>query len=306
MRPDIKSTQLAGIANLALIAPVRRGFIPGADTFTYAKRLEVLLKVLMAIRAGGRESSRYPTPLPDAVGRLGILQSFRYALIPPRVGSRGEDPLPAGAMDAGLYRLYLNVVFDGGWEPYLRVIYRDLGYLLDTIFCNCVGYKISTQNSFDQYTRWVREHEVPSGLLYTESPGSVMDQRYLEAVERTLRTERDAVDPGRAEGAVAGLALQPPIEPRAALQRLATADDEVRKEVVANNLRALKGLYDLRAFYPANADGDEERLRRFAQRALPEFRALLAAKRDEPWLAPHREHVGWVLQGAHVAREVCR
>ena len=292
MRPDIKSTALGGIANLALVAPVRPGFIPGADTFTYSRRLEVLLKVLMAIRVGARESSRHANPIPDAVGRLGILQSFRYALIPPRVGSRGEDPLPPGVLDAGVYRLYLNVVFDGGWEPYMRVIYRDLGYLLDTIFCNTVGYRLSTRHSFDDYTRWVREHEVPSGLLYTESSGSVLDQRYLEAVERTQRRAPDAV---RARQMSAGFALPQPLDTRAALLRPATGDEDMRKEVVANNLRALKGLYDLRAFYPANADGDEDRLLRFARRAMPEFCALLAARQGEPWAAPHRESVNWVL-----------
>lgn len=295
MRPDIKSTQLGGIANLALVAPVRPGFIPGADTHTYAKRLEALFKTLMAIRLGARESSKFATPFPDAVGRLGILQSFRYALIPPRVGSRGEAPLPAGDPDARVYRLYLNVVFDGGWEPYLRVIYRDLGYLLDTIFCNCVGYRISTQYSHDEYIRWVREHEVPAGILYAESAASVLDQRYLETAERVWRHEPDAE---RARRTVAGLALPPIIGTGAALQRLATADDETRREVVVNNLRALKGLYDLRALYPANGEGDEDRLHRFAQHALPEFCEFLRQRSlaGDAWLGAHADHVKWVLQ----------
>ena len=60
----------------------------------------------------------------------------------------------------------------------------------------------------------------------------------------------------------------PPPDTGVALQRLAVADDETRREVVVNNLRALKGLYDLRALYPANREGDEDRLRRFAQRRV--------------------------------------
>ncbi|MBL8323329.1 MAG: Dyp-type peroxidase [Rubrivivax sp.] len=292
MRPDIKSTALNGTANLALVAPVKPGFIPGADTVTYARRLEVLLKTLMAIRVGGREMARFATPFPDAVGRLGILQSFRYAVIPPRVGSRGEDPLPPGVLEAGIYRLYLNVVFDGGWEPYMRVIYRDLGYLLDAIFCNTVGYRLSTQHSYDAYCRWVREHEVPAGILYTESAGSVLDTRYAEAVERC---QREQADPADARRAIARHTVPAPVDTPTALRNLAAAPAEVRREVVANNLRALKGLYDLRLLHPRNQERDDERLLNFAQRAMPEFRAFLAQAQAEPGLQPHREHVRWLL-----------
>ena len=38
------STQLGGIANLALLAAVKHGFVNGFETVTYAKRLEALLK----------------------------------------------------------------------------------------------------------------------------------------------------------------------------------------------------------------------------------------------------------------------
>lgn len=295
MRPDIKSTALGGIANLALVAPVKPGFIPGADTVTYSRRLEALFKTLMAIRLGSRETARFGTPFPDAVGRLGILQSFRYAVIPPRVGTRGEDPLPPGVLDAGVYRLYLNVVFDGGWEPYMRAIYRDLGYLLDTIFCNTVGYRLSTQHSFDEYCRWVREHEVPAGILYTESTASVQDLRYAEDVERL---QREVADPAAARRAIAAHALPPPPDVPTSLQRLDSAAPATQREVVGNGLRALKGLYDLHLLHPKNADRDDVRLLAFAQRAMPEFRAYLerASAQGAPWLPLHREHVAWLLQ----------
>lgn len=293
MRPDIKSTQLGGIANLALVAPVKPGFIPGADTVTYSRRLEALFKTLMAIRLGSRETARHGSPFPDAVGRLGILQSFRYAVIPPRVGTRGEGALPPGVLGAGVYRLYLNVVFDGGWEPYMRAIYRDLGYLLDAIFCNTVGYRLSTKHSYDLYCRWVREHEVPAGLLYTESAASVQDLRYAEEVQRRQREEAEAA---RARQAVAGHALPLPADAAASLERLALASEETRREVVTNSLRALKGLYDLHLLHPKNEDRDDLRLLSFAQRAMPEFRAFLERKRGEPWLAAHREHVQWLLR----------
>jgi len=298
-RPDTKSTELGGIANLALMAPVKRGFIPGADTVSYARRLELLFKTLNAIRLGSRESSRYPSPFPDALGRFGILHSFRYALIPPEIGSDGEakdDP-----SKVGVYRVYLNVTFDGGWEPYLRVIYRDLGPLLDTIFNNCDDYTDSSLHTFDQYIGWVRRQEIPAGILYTDSPRSVQDQRYLEAVEAIVW---QTPDPAAARQAIAALALKPPPDTPESLERFEAAPFEVKAEVVGNNLRALKGLYDLRAVYPDNATRDETCLLRFAQGALPEFRALLpklvanAPASLQPILAAARAPIDWLCSAS--------
>ncbi len=291
MRPDIKSTQLGGIANLALMAPVRSGFIPGADTYTYAKRLEVMFKTLNAIRLGARESAKFQNPLPDALGRWGILHSFRYALIPPEIGSDGEAKGPEDELSAGVFRLYLNVTFDGGWEPYMRVIYRDLGPLLDLIFGNCDGYTPSATHTYDEYIRWVRRQEIPVGLFYTDSSMSVLDQRYLEAVERIQRHEPD---PARAREMIAGLSLKAPPDVLQALGRFAAADEQTQEEVLRNNLRALKGLYDLRALYPANARHDDDCLLRFSRGSLPEFRAFVLLRRDQ--LAPYREQIDWLLQ----------
>lgn len=292
MRPDIKSTQLGGVANLALVASVKSGFIPGADVFTYDRRLEALFKTLMAIRAGSRESQRHASPFPDAVGRWGLLHSFRYALVPPRIAGPGD---PFGAREPGVsgWRLSLNVTFDGGWEPYMRVIHRDLGYLLDTIFCNCVGYPLSTEGSYDAYCRWVRAHEAPAGIFYAESAASVLDGRYAEEVEKRLRSEPDAA---LAQREVAALALPPPDDVNAALARLQAAAPAARQEVLGNHLRALKGLYDLRALYPDNADGDGRRLLQFAQKAMPEFARFLELNRQQPALAPYKELMDWLLQ----------
>ncbi|MEO7851884.1 MAG: hypothetical protein ABIR94_06460, partial [Rubrivivax sp.] len=103
-------------------------------------------------------------------------------------------------------------------------------------------------------------------------PRSVQDQRFLEAVEAIVR---HAPDPAAARIAIAALALKPPPETIESLQRFKVAPLEVQSEVIANNLRALEGLYDLRAVYPTNKTNDEACLLRFAQEALPEFRGLL-------------------------------
>lgn len=284
------STQLAGVADLALIAPVKPGVVPGAEGFTYAKRLQLLLRTVGAIRSASRETPLFDPILPDSVGRFGLLHAFRYAIVPPEIGSQGEQPPGPGQLLPGVHRLFLSVTFDGGWEPYLRVIYRDLGPLLDTIFSNCSGYCASSRHSFDTYIRWVRRQEAPGGIFYAESPMTVIDQRYLREVERRYR---EAADPAAARREVAGHAMPPVPDTDAAVRALLAAPGPQRFEVVANNLRALKGLYDLRACYPANADGDDQTLLRFAQRAMPEFRRALQSGLPVP--VDNRPSVDWLL-----------
>lgn len=287
--------QLAGVADLALLAAVKPGFVPGAEGFTYGQRLRLLLRTLNAIRLAGRETPLFDSPFPDSVGRFGMLQSFRYALVPPEIGSAGEAPAPADRLPPGVWRLFLSVTFDGGWEPYLRVVYRDLGPLLDTIFANCDGYRPSWKHGYDGYIRWVRQQDVPAGLFYAESPFSVVDQRYFEAVERL---QRSTDDPARARELIAGHAEPAVPRVQTVLQRFMAAPPAVRLEALANHLRALKGLYDLRAAYPANgptaADGDDQTLLRFAQRAMPEFRALMATG-AVPVPPDNRPSVDWLL-----------
>jgi Dyp-type peroxidase family len=290
------STQLAGVADLALIASVKPGVVPGAEGFTYARRLELLLRTVGAIRRASREVPLFDSPLPDSVGRFGLLHAFRYALVPPDIGSQGEAPHPPGEMHPGVYRLFLSVTFDGGWEPYLRVIYRDLGPLLDTIFSNCTGYRASSTHSFDSYIRWVRAQEAPAGIFYAESPMTVIDQRYLRQVERL---QRDAADPWQARQAMAAYVEPSAGDVQTALRRLAEARPEVQREVLTNNLRALKGLYDLRACFPDNAEHDDRTLLRFAQRAMPEFRALLASGRPVP--PDNQASVDWLLRPSRQA-----
>jgi Dyp-type peroxidase family len=302
MRANILSTQLGGIANLALIAPVKPGFVEGFETVTYARRLETLLKTLNAIRLASRESSLTKSPFPDAVGRFGILQSFRYAIVPPEIGALGEPEVASGssgstAPRAGLYRLSLNVTFDGGWEPYMRVIYRDLGTLLDAIFCNCVGYLDSHTHSFDEYTRWVRQHELAGGLFYTESSMTVLDQRYLSGVERI---QREQGNPGEADAESAGFAVKEPPDTARALAAFFTSDKGTQDGTLRQNLRALKALNDLRPLYPANAESEDQYLLRFSRRVMREFVALLGARLTddappEPALMPFQEAIKWVM-----------
>ncbi|MBC7991648.1 MAG: Dyp-type peroxidase [Rhizobacter sp.] len=289
------STQLAGIANLALLAPIKPGFVEGYETLTYAKRLESLLKTLDAIRHATREAALEPSLFPDAVGRVGLLHSFRYAIVPPDVGSAGEIPPEPGDPRPGIYRLSLNVTFDGGWEPYMRVIYGPLGPLLDAIFCNCAGYPLSRSNSFVDYMRWVRSCEVPGGLYYTDSAMTVGDGLYLQRTEALYRNTSRTVVAQQAH-----LAVEQPANTTAGLAKFGAASKKKQRETIKSSFRALKALYDLKVFYPHNTARDDLSILLFAKSVMPEFIAVITPQLGNPTspfkavLDLYREPIEWV------------
>jgi hypothetical protein len=126
MRAKVTSIGLGGATNLALMAPIRSGFAPGVETITYLGRLKRLLDALHASRRNQRESELDDPVFPDSIRRFSVIQQFRYAIWPPTPeGTPGSESLQR--------YLTLNVSFDGGWEPYMRVIYRDIGALLDAL-----------------------------------------------------------------------------------------------------------------------------------------------------------------------------
>jgi Dyp-type peroxidase family len=256
--PQPRPTQLEGITDLTVFADIKPGLIDGIfDSRTYTWRLQRVLELLDAARRASREAEVLPNPFIDGVSRLRGVHFFRFAILPP-----GD-------------RLFLNVSFDGGWEPYMRHIWGPLGTMLDLIFCHCLTYRLAAATSFDDYMRWVREHEVPSQFFYADSGGSVADRAYLNRLEWLQRSAGDR--PG-ADLRAAQLALQPPRPP----QPTATA--------VNAALRSLKGLYGLTQFFglPAPApegsvpDDDAWVLLRFAQDYLPDLRNWFAQGLFDP------------------------
>ena len=266
MRTQTTSIELSGATNLAVLAPIKQGFVDGFETISYVSRLHKLLTALNASRVAAREASLTRPVFADAIGRFGIIQNFRYAIFPPYAegGAGAADPF---APPVARW-LTLNITFDGGWEPYMRVIYRDIGTLLDALFCNCEGYRGSRTSSFDDYCRWVRANELPSGLFYTDSSMSVGDQHYLAQVERL---QREARDPADADREIAGFATDSDrVRDQKALA-VAMANPPV---AVSAALRSIKGIYRLSPFYPPNAADESGILVRFAQQVLREFHAL--------------------------------
>jgi Dyp-type peroxidase family len=247
-----RGSSLAGTTNLALLAPVREGVLAaGFEPISHLERLRRLLDAMHASRRNARESELLGSPFPDPIGRFGIISSFRYALVPP------------GMVDSTRWHLSLNVSFDGGWEPYMRVIYRDIGALLDALLCHCVGYPGSS-STFDVYCRWVRSAELNAGIFYTDSGAPLGDRRYLASVERL---QRESASPCQAALAVARHAER---DDQTALNEGLARMLAGLPEYLPLQLRTLKGLYRLTSFWSGD---DGQILRRFAKLVLKGFEA---------------------------------
>ncbi|MBO9512848.1 MAG: Dyp-type peroxidase [Variovorax sp.] len=260
MRTKVTGGELGGLTNLAVLAPVKTGFIDGLETMTYVERLHRLLDALNEARQNLREATLVDPPFPDALGRFGILRNFRYVVVPP------DSPLGADGLP-GRYRLSLNVTFDGGWEPYMRVIYRDIGFLLDALFCHCDGYPGSTTSTFDAYCRWVRDNEQMAGLFFADSSVTSADQQYLETLERL---QRETADPAAADRLIAGHALQPIEQQIREGRQKAVAQPQA---ALVTSLRALKGLHRLSPLFASQAE--RRILLRFTHEVLQDFKAIL-------------------------------
>ncbi|MGM9481964.1 Dyp-type peroxidase [Roseateles sp. NT4] len=243
--------QLGGITDLNLLADIKRGFVDALEVVTYVDRLRKVLKTLNGLRLGSRESSSPASPYTDIVARWRIVHSFRWSIVD------GKD----GAPD----RLLLSVNFDGGWEPYMRVIWDQLGSTLDLMLCHTEGYTLSRACSFERYARWVREHEVSADFLFIESGRSVGDAEYLARLEAAQRGRANELEFNRLRAPASG--ETPP---------LPTGDKE-RFAMAARGLLPLAGLYTLQRFF-GDAAPDRDCLLRATHDVLFELRELGTAE----------------------------
>lgn len=263
MRADYKTTGLQGITDLTVLARVKTGFVPDAfNTVTYADRLTRVLRLLNSVRQASREASLQPSPFADSVGRFRGIHFFRFAVVP-----SGDVP--------GRHQLLLNVTFDGGWEPYMRLIWGPLGTLLDLIFCHCDDYPLAFYGSFDEYVRWVRDHEVPSSFFYADSAATVADLHYLRQLEEQQRNDGGRPD---ADANAAGLAV--PAQPAKTIPSAFA---------VISSLRVLKALSSLAELFPPPLNKETKPpfqqnrvLLRFAQDLLRDLRDWIALGLFDP------------------------
>lgn len=256
-------TSLQGVTDLTVLAKVKPGFVEAAfDPVTQLSRLQIVLNALNVMRRTSREALLHPSPYSDAIGLFRAIHFFSFSILPPE--SSGELP------DRGASRLLLNVTFDGGLEPYIRVIWDPLGTLLDLIFCHCNGYPLAFKNSFQDYLDWVRKHQMPSTYFYADSAVTVADQQYLEQFEAMQRESGGGPD-GDARCTRLALPGQPPaVMPTPYAVQTAVA--------VLNSLAAL------RPMFPAGQQGGDDAgiLLRFTQDLLRPFRAWIASGLFDP------------------------
>ncbi|MFN3305432.1 MAG: Dyp-type peroxidase, partial [Roseateles sp.] len=243
--------QLGGITDLNLLADIKRGFVDALEVVTYVDRLRKVLRTLNGLRLGSRESSAPASPYTDIVARWRIVHSFRWSIV------EGKD----GAPD----RLLLSVNFDGGWEPYMRVIWDQLGSTLDLMLCHTEGYQLSRECSFETYARWVREHEVSADFLFIESGRTVSDAEYLARLEAAQRGRASELEFNRLRAPASGEVQPLPTDPK---ERFAMA---------ARGLVPLAGLFTLQRFFGATAP-DRACLLRATHDILFELKELDTAK----------------------------
>lgn len=243
--------QLGGITDLNLLADIKHGFVDALEVVTYVDRLRKVLKTLNGLRLGSRESSAPASPYTDIVARWRIVHSFRWSIVD------GKD----GAPD----RLLLSVNFDGGWEPYMRVIWDQLGSTLDLMLCHTEGYTLSRDCSFEIYARWVREHEISADFLFIASGRSVGDGEYLARLEAAQRGRANELAFNRLRAPASG---ETPALPDGDKERFAMA---------TRGLLPLAGLYTLQRYFGAAAP-DRDCLLRATQDVLFELRQLDTAQ----------------------------
>lgn len=182
MGREVASKTLDGINDIVIVAPIREGLIEAYEQVTYATRLRIISEALNDIRATAREYEN-DVAFADASERILSLLDFRAGII--------DNGLLQYDSRLGLTArryFYLNPTFDGVWEPYMRLIWKPLGPLLDLLFCNCDGYVFSQDNSYEDYIAWVRSAQVDSAVFFTTTGVTVSDQLYLRKLERTQRT----------------------------------------------------------------------------------------------------------------------
>ena len=207
------SKTVGGVTEIAVLAPIRKGQIPG-ERRTYEARLRFVIANLQ-----GRVEQQIPTEL-DVIptihfGRMIIIRPEQYLVYSnvPGVIYQGPDgkPLPTGGpssipatiddfhddlrstgaeisssvpprLDFHSWLLTL-VSFDGDLKVYFKDIASFLGSDFDRIFCNCEDF--NTVRDFETFWTWIRRYQINVDLFYPRYPNlSLVRIKELEDFKR--------------------------------------------------------------------------------------------------------------------------
>lgn len=212
------SKVLGGVTEIAVLAPIREGRIPG-ERRTYEERLRFVISTIQK-----RVEQGIPTEL-DRVprihfGRMIIIRPEQYLVYSRVPGvayeSESEEETAGIAETADTRSLlapfnipapiddYLEVegskmqmatrpefrswlltlvAFDGDLKVYFREIAEFLGTDFDSVFRNCEDFP-STRN-FEAFWGWIRRYQIECDLFYTRYPNlSVVQIKRLEDFKR--------------------------------------------------------------------------------------------------------------------------
>ncbi len=265
LRRDVTSKEIDGITDLVVWAPIKEGFIDAFVNVTYETRLRVVAEALHSVRKSAREYEDFE-PFADTAKRILSLLDFRIGIVDRDVF--GEYKVPSTSRTTLRPRkfMYLVATFDGAWEPYIREIWRPLGYFLDLVLCNCEGYVAASDSSFEEYAQWVRDNQLDSAIFYSTSGLTVEDKIYLSDVEQILLHHHNDNPIER----VAKHTFKHPDE---------AANEEMRRDperALTLGAEALNVLYKLTDFYPPTF----ARQQAGASKEMGEGRFLLNATRE--------------------------
>lgn len=258
LKSEIATRHLQGYSELSLRAPIKPGFVPSLDSRTYVSRVKSVLDTLHLLRTTSREYSLL-RPFSDSTDRIRTINSLRIWV------------------DDSERFVVLSVGFDRPWEAYLRTVWRDVGTLLDLIFCNCEGYPLSAESTFDEYGRWIADVRTDTRFFYNNGNLSVDDLQVLQQAERL---QRDGADLAKNDAATTGLAA---VDPERTALDTALANPY---DTLTQGMQALSVLYRLTDLFPPDQD-DGAVLLRAAQQLLrelrqPVFQALLQPGQPGP------------------------
>ncbi len=242
MTEPVASKSLAGPSEICMLMPIKAGFTDALATQTYEGRLGSFTKLFSDLRAVSRES-RLLQPFSDIVDRLETIHGVTISILDGK--------------------LLLAVHFDRPWEPYIRLVWDQLGHIFDLILCNCEGYVEAHRNNlgYEAFAGWIRAYQVDTATFYMNANRTVDDVIYLDRLERQMRAGQ--MDPA----ALATLPLETP-EARAESQR-ATLTGPAYVDYIKQGVQAIAAFHALSYLYPKGSP-DHDYLLRAARAVLPE------------------------------------
>lgn len=332
---EFVSKNIDGITDLIVIAPIKDGFIDAYDNVTYATRLKLVAEALNRIRVAAREYERV-SPYTDTIERILNILNFRitvfdedmYGLVtsaegkPDRSDKDGPDPQKLKLQR----KRYLCIIatFEGGWEPYMRLIWHPFGALMDLLFCNCEDWVSAYESSCEEYLQWVRDHLVDPSIFYAVNGLSTRDGRYLMRLERMERQGWSAEE-------LAQLTMPHPDNESAEIRRMTQAPPAMTghlPKTIEVAFEALTVLYRLADYYPpqwyTGGNGDlglideGHRLIRFAKEILRGWDDVIESMNNikpDSWAAFYQpiwkraveanaEPLAWYLSGSKVVEDL--